>query len=289
MNNFIVNGEGVLKIAGSAKIASDVQFIFSSPAQITIGDYCVIGPGVKFICSGGNVNIGDWTTLHDRCLILSKSEVKIGEHCWFGQNSIIDGTGGITIGRGVRVGMYSQLWSHVAAGEQIEGCTLIGEKPVVIEDDVWLVGSCIVASGVTIGRRSVALIGSNITKSCFSNTVLAGTPAISKPNINFYRNLSLDQKWLMLEEWLREIAKNINAIFDKCDIDENISLKQDTNLVNGLIIFVKSKLSADLVRRNYPDATVCCVEDKTYNKLLTTIEYQVLKLLAGNKARFNSI
>lgn len=289
MNDFIVHGIGSIEIAASAQISPDAQFIFHSPARITIGDYCVIGPGVKFVCSGGDVSIGDWTTLHDRCLVLSGNGVEIGEHGWFGQNSIIDGTGGITIGRGVRVGMYSQLWSHVAAGEQIEGCTLIGERPVIIEDDVWLVGSCIVASGVTIGRRTVALIGSNITKSCDANSVLAGTPAAPKPNISFYRDLSLDEKWLMLESWLMKIAEDIGADYDKDKNSEVIVLKNTRDLASELIIFVKDVSVANKTRAQNLKTTVCCVEDKSYNKCITVIEHKVLKSLAGNKARFNSI
>jgi len=221
--------------------------------------------------------------------VLSGKGVQIGQHCWFGQNSIIDGTGGITIGRGVRVGMYSQLWSHVAAGEQIEGCTLFGERPVVIENDVWLVGSCIVASGVTIGRRTIALIGSNITKSCSSNTVLAGTPAVAKPNMSFYRDLSLPEKWQLLDGWLKEIAENIGATREKIDNRGLIVLRQEQNLAGELIVFARDVSNANLARMQHPEATVCCVEDKTYNKRLSAIEQNVLRPLAGNKARFDAI
>lgn len=289
MQNFEVSGTGNVDIAPSAQVATDVQFIFHSPSSVAIGDYCVIGPGVKIICAGGDITIGDWTTLHDRCLVMSGKGAKIGAHCWFGQNSVIDGTGGITIGRGVRVGMYSQLWSHVAAGEQIEGCTLIGERPVVIEDDVWLVGSCIVASGVTIGRRSVALIGSNITKSCEPNSVLAGAPAAIKPNLSFYREITLAEKWMLMETWLTEIAINISASFEKNESEEIMTLRFDEKLIDGLIIFVKKMNNSDDIRKQNPGVTVCCVEDKTYNKCLSAIEHKVLKPLAGNKARFNAI
>lgn len=289
MYDFDVQGNGSIEVASSAQISPEAQVIFQSPGRITIGDYCVIGTGVKFVCAGGDVTIGDWTTLHDRCLVLSGKGVQIGGHCWFGQNTVIDGTGGITIGRGVRVGMYSQLWSHVAAGEQIEGCTLIGERPVVIEDDVWLVGSCIVASGVTIGRRSVALIGSNITKSCSSNTVLAGTPATPKPNLSFYRDITLGEKWKLLEGWLKEIATDIGSKSETNESDGIIVLRLDPALAAGLIIFARGTATASLTRMQYPEATVCCVEDKTYNKRLSAIEYKVLRSLAGNKARFNAI
>ena len=52
-------------------------------------------------------------------LILAEEEMKIGHNCWFGQHTVLDATGGLEIHNGVRVGMFSQIWTHVASGEQI--------------------------------------------------------------------------------------------------------------------------------------------------------------------------
>lgn len=285
MSEFVVVGTGTIKVGRSTTIGSGAHVIFSKPGSVTVGDYCVIGPGVKIICSGGDVHIGDWTTLHDNCLVLSSQYVEIGEHCWFGQNCIIDGSGGLKIGRGVRVGMYSQIWSHVAAGEQIEGCTLFGERPVHIEDDVWLVGSCIVASGVTLGRRTVALIGSNITKSWPENSVLAGSPAAPKPTLSFYREVTLSEKWDMLKQWLISASEEISVRVETSDPDQ-ILVSDDQG---DVVIFALTIACSLNVRQKLPAATVCCVEDKTYNKRFTSIEKRVMKYLAGNKARFSSV
>jgi acetyltransferase-like isoleucine patch superfamily enzyme len=281
-----VTGSGTLEVAPSARIATDAQLVFNSPGRVVIGDYCVIGPGVRIVCSGGDVSIGEWTTLHDRCLVLSKVGVRIGAHCWFGQQSVIDGTGGVTIGRGVRVGMYSQIWSHVAAGEQIEGCTLFGERSVIIEDDVWLVGTCIVSSGVTIGRRTVALIGSNITKSCDGGSVLAGSPAARKPGLSFYHEISLAEKWSKLLGWIEQIASEatLDVVHDASSSTSRLSRRGLES--DGIVLFARDLSVATALRARQPGATVCCVEDKTYNRVLSRLEYDVLKALAGNKARF---
>ena len=281
----IVSGVGTVEIGHSSSIGDNVQIIFSMPGKVVIGDYCSLGPGVKIICSGGDATIGDWTTLHDGCLVLSGKHNVIGDHCWFGQLSVLDGSGGLTIGRGVRVGMYSQIWSHVAAGEQIEGCTLYGERPVTIEDDVWLVGSCIVASGVTLGRRTVALIGSNITKSWPENSVLAGSPAAPKQNISFYKQITLDEKWVLLSGWASDISRELHLTLT-ADTKEALVLADETG---GRVFFAKLSSAASELRATHPGATVCCIDDKTYNKCLTTVEKRVLKYLAGNKARFFAI
>lgn len=282
--NLNIVGPGTVNVGKRTFIAPDVQFIFHKPSTIAIGDYCVIGSGTKFVCSGGDVDIRDWTSIHDRSLVLSTVGVRIGEHCWFGQHCVLDGSGGLTIGSGVRVGMYSQIWSHVAAGEQIEGCTLYGERPVTIEDDVWLVGSCIVASGVTLGKRLVALISSNITKSWPENTVLVGSPAIPKPSLSFYRPIAQEEKWALLGTWLDEIAKLNDLGVQKSDSWVLLSSSKQQEIEH--IGFAMDEAASRQLAQKFPEASICNLESKTYSKTLSNIEAVVLKSLAGNKARF---
>lgn len=280
-------GNGTIKIGNQCSIGENVSVIFSRPAIVDFGDYVSLGDNVKIIVDGGDVRVGDWTTLHSDTLVLSKSGVKIGAHCWFGQNTILDGTGGLTIENGVRVGMYSQLWSHVAAGEQIEGCTLYGESPIHICSDVWLVGSCMVATGVKIGKRTIALAGSNITKSCGDNVVLAGSPAKLKADLSFYREITLDEKFELLHRWLVELT------FPSVNGAPSLTRENDVIIVHWgdaeKVKFYKlAKAYEVALESSHPKTTLCCVEDKRYVKALTTAEKSVLKYLAGNKARFYS-
>lgn len=282
-------GEGNVVVGKNTSVSPAAQIIFHRPATVVIGDYCSIGPGVKFVVDGGPVAIGDWTTLHDQCLVLSTEGVRIGQHCWFGQNTVLDGTGGLTIGNGVRVGMYSQIWSHVAAGEQIEGCTLFGQRPVVIEDDVWLVGSCICASGVTIGRRTVALINSNITRSWPEEIVLAGSPAKQKNLLSFYKPVTLDEKWAMLRGWLNELVPTLGIVALDTSADRVMAYQwADPERAGEAIVFVKDNDKQADGLGLAGDVTVCNVDSKRYVKTYSEIERRVLKALAGNKARFLS-
>ena len=285
---FKKSGVGTVEMGQGCSIGENVQIIFAKPATVKLGDYVTLGDGVKVIVDGGSVAFGDWTTLHADTLVLSKAGVDIGQHCWFGQNTVLDGTGGLTIENGVRVGMYSQLWSHVAAGEQIEGCTLYGERPIHVESDVWLVGSCIVASGVRIGRRTVALIGSNLTKDAPPEVVLAGSPAKVKEGLVFYKPVTLEEKFEMLNTWLRQLT-------DVPVIDApNLTVEGDVMTVHwDDVEQVKFfKFEADFNRAllaRSEKTTLCCVENKRYVKAMTTAERNVLKALAGNKARFYTV
>lgn len=287
--NFEIIGEGEVIVGRNSRVASSVKFIFHKPGKITIGDYCTIGNDVKFIIDGGPVEIDDWTSLHDNCLVLSTEGVKIGQHGWFGQNTVLDGSGGLTIGNGVRVGMYSQIWSHVAAGEQIEGCTLYGYRPVVIEDNVWLVGSCICASGVTIGRRTVALIGSNITKSWPADIVIAGAPATYREKLSFYTDVSLDDKWSMLNDWLQEASDLLDIEQVDTQIPNLQAYRMSKHSDKELVVFAKDGKAQSAAIAKYPEATICDLEHKVYGKKYTKSEQTILKYLAGNKARFLKI
>jgi len=278
-------GHGTVEMGERCSVGEGVQIIFAKHGTVKLGDYVNLGDGVKMIIDGGNVTIGDWTTLHADTLVLSKTGVSIGQHCWFGQNTVLDGTGGLTIENGVRVGMYSQLWSHVAAGEQIEGCTLFGERPIHVESDVWLVGSCIVASGVRIGRRAVALIGSNLTKDTPADVVLAGSPAKVKEGLSFYKPVTLDEKFDMLEGWLHQITSNQTTLDAPFTVRKGDMITVDYG--REKIVFFKT--SADFDRAERATAvTLCCVENKRYVKALTDTEQRVMKYLGGNKARFFS-
>jgi acetyltransferase-like isoleucine patch superfamily enzyme len=278
---FKVTGEGEVEIGQRTRIGLGAQIIFQVPAKVVLGDYCVVGDGVKIVVSGGNVTIGDWTTLHDNCLVLSTVGVSVDQHCWFGQNCVIDGTGGMRIGRGVRVGMYSQLWSHVAAGERMEGCTLFAEREVNLHDNVWLVGTCIVASGVSLGQRLVALIGSNITKSFPQDIVIAGVPATPRPNLSFYEPVTSTEKAAMLRGWLDEFCSSSG--FDR---QSGTGWECVFGLSGDAVYFAEHEAVAAQLRGGNPAATVCCIETKTYQKMLTDVEQKALKFLAGNKARF---
>ena len=94
---------------------------------VNIGDNNIINDNTRIYVKG-NLSIGDWNVFHNDMLIMADKYVTIGHNCWFGQNTILDGAGGLVIGNGVRVGMYSQIWTHVASGERIEGCKLFAKR-----------------------------------------------------------------------------------------------------------------------------------------------------------------
>lgn len=145
--------------------------------EISMGDCSHIGPGVK-ISGSGKIIIGDYCKIHAGTFInLDGGHVELGHNCWIGERSVIDGRGTLTMGNNVGVGIASQLYSHIAHGDTIEGCKLYGNKPLILEDDVWLVGQCFV-SPVHAKKKSVAMLGSVIIKDMQENSIYSGNPAV---------------------------------------------------------------------------------------------------------------
>jgi len=108
--------------------------------------------------------------VYDPASLTLGSEVDIGEF------THIRASGGVTIGSRVLIASHVVITSraHPAVPPRF-GVT--EDRPVVIEDDVWIGAGAIVLPGVTIGRGSVVAAGSVVTKSVPSDTIVAGIPA----------------------------------------------------------------------------------------------------------------
>lgn len=250
-----------------------IEILGNNPnATATIGDNNVINDNTRIFIHG-EFSVGDWNVFHNDMLLMAEDHLTIGHNGWFGQNTILDGAGGLEIGNGVRVGMYSQIWTHVASGEQIEGCTLYSKRKTVIEDDVWLVGSCVVSSGLVLGKRSTALINSVLTKDTEPDRAYAGSPAKLMEKAQFYLPKTIDEKFEMMTGWLQEFAQ-MNESFDVEKTDNELILSNDSEKV----IFSKDN--------NDGRKGVFYLGDKTFNKTNSLAERLVYKFLYNNKARF---
>lgn len=143
--------------------------------RVRIGDGVVIGDNVKFKCTV--LEIGDFVTIYDYCFFPGPGELFIGHNSWVGISSVVDSMGGTRIGNNVCIGVHSQLWSHMKFGDVMAGCRFHSTKPLVIGDDAWLGAHCLV-SPVSIGERSLAMLGSLITKDMEADRCYAGVPAL---------------------------------------------------------------------------------------------------------------
>ena len=143
--------------------------------RVEIGDHCYIGESVQIRCP--EFKLGDYGRIHHHTNVHGYLPCTIGHNAWIGQYTIIDSIGGTTVGDNCGIGAHSQLWSHIKHGDLLEGCRFMSEKPLVVGKDVWFVGHCIV-SPIVAHDRSMAMVGSVVTRDLEPNHVYAGVPAV---------------------------------------------------------------------------------------------------------------
>jgi putative colanic acid biosynthesis acetyltransferase WcaF len=102
-------------------------------------------------------------------------KLTIGDHVWVGDDCVFYTLGKVVVG------------SHVAIAHDVYFCTglhnyakidfPIGEKPIHIEDEVWIPNDVFIGPGVTIGKGSVIGARSTVLTDMPPGMICYGTPA----------------------------------------------------------------------------------------------------------------
>lgn len=147
----------------------------SDDCEIVIGDNNIIYENTRILVD--RFIMGDDNTIHNHGCVLAGSVI-MGDKNWVGQHSILDGTGGLTMGNQIAVGYNSYVWTHAGWKHLPEKCLLAHDAPVVIEYGVWMMGCNIVVNpGVTLTRKTVILSNSVMTEDTEEKCVYGGVPA----------------------------------------------------------------------------------------------------------------
>lgn len=106
-------------------------------------------------------------------------EPVIGAGTWIGAFTVIDGSGGLTIGAGCDISSGVQIYTHSSARRCVSGRAFdeVERRPVTIGDRVFIGAGAIVNMGVTIGDEAVVGAGAVVTADVAARTVVAGVPA----------------------------------------------------------------------------------------------------------------
>jgi acetyltransferase-like isoleucine patch superfamily enzyme len=256
MNNIFAD-EIIIGVGTIIDPTAVIRGVNGNAKKIVIGDYCYIGSNVQIICD--EFSIGDYSKIQHDCNIHGYKPCIIGHNLWMGQFSIIDSIGGCTIGNNCGIGAHSQLWSHVKYGDTLEGCRFLSEGKLDIGNDVWFVGHCIV-SPIKAKDKSMALVGSVVTKDMDENTIYSGVPAkpISDKIGNQFNDVSQQDKFIKLNGYLKEAKLNDSLI--KIVIKNN-EIKDD-------------------------EFSYFVIEDRSYTKKGNPDEVKFMKYLLPEKAKF---
>jgi acetyltransferase-like isoleucine patch superfamily enzyme len=272
------------KVGQYNEVGCGVQFLSfkdTCPGPVEIGDCNRIEDGTRILVGPGGFKMGDYNVIHNHCTIGGPGAFEMGHNCWFGQEVWLDSTGDLSLGNGVRVGVRSHIWSHMASGEQIEGWKVVF-RPTRLEDDVWLVGDDVhVASGVTMAARSAAMAHSTVTRDTLPDRVYAGTPA-REVSFRLRRDVTLDETMKMMWGWADDFLRVQTEPMRLSGSDE-FSFRLSRG---DYSIIVLRDGAIPLWQNDAETTSVFELTYKTYIKRLTQLERDFVRFLYGNKARF---
>ena len=104
---------------------------------------------------------------------------RIGEGTWIGAFTMVDGSGGLTIGRGCDISSGVHIYTHSSAKRCVSGRAHPGvdRAPVTIGDYVFVGANATINMGVTIGDHALIGAGAVVTRDVPAYTVVHGVPA----------------------------------------------------------------------------------------------------------------
>ena len=103
----------------------------------------------------------------------------VGEGTWIGAFTLVDGSGGLTIGKGCDISSGVHIYTHSSTRRCVSARAypVVDRAPVVIGDHVFIGANATVNMGVTIGDHSVVGAGAVVTRDVPAYTVVQGVPA----------------------------------------------------------------------------------------------------------------
>jgi acetyltransferase-like isoleucine patch superfamily enzyme len=141
---------GIIVVTGSGSFPK----VINRGGTIHAG-HCQFYEGVRLeIGKGASLSIGNGSYLNRNTLVVAETKVEIGNSCKIAWDVVI---------------MDSDL--HPIEGKTLEN------KPVIIEDNVWIGCRSIILKGVRIGKGAIIAAGSVVTKDIPAYAIAAGVPA----------------------------------------------------------------------------------------------------------------
>jgi acetyltransferase-like isoleucine patch superfamily enzyme len=162
-------------IVGSTSKLSKDSLIFNETGdnqRIRIGDGCLIRGDLLVYNHGGKIIIGNDCFIGPGTRIWSASLISIGNRVLISHGVNIHDNNSHPLHSVDRHKDFKEIFEN-----GLNKTANYNEKPVVIEDDVWIGFNSIIMKGVKIGRGAIVGAGSMVTKDVEPYSVMIGNPA----------------------------------------------------------------------------------------------------------------
>jgi acetyltransferase-like isoleucine patch superfamily enzyme len=170
-----LRGRATLKLGELSRLAwaAKIVNLQETDSAITIGERTIINAELLTFAHGGKIVIGNDCYIGDATRIWSGKSITIGNHVLIAHAVSIMDNLTHPVDHMARRQHYSDIFSkgHPADID-------LGDRPIVIEDDVWIGAGAIILRGVTIGARSIISAGSVIRSDVPPDVIVAGNPAV---------------------------------------------------------------------------------------------------------------
>jgi acetyltransferase-like isoleucine patch superfamily enzyme len=122
------------------------------------------------------LGFGKRSSAYDTALVIG--DVKVGHDTWIGPNSVLDGSGGLTIGDWCSISSGVQIYSHDSVMRSLTGGdAAITHARTEVGSNTYVGPNAIISKGVTVGTRCVVGAASLVLHNIPDGSVARGTPA----------------------------------------------------------------------------------------------------------------
>lgn len=145
---------------------------------------------------------GKYVTYPKNGIIQNPEKIELSDYVHISSFPDIYAAGGLKIGKNVVIGPRVTIHTinhNYDSDLMLPYDNISFQKPVIIEDNVWIASNVTIVPGVTIGEGSVVASGSVITKNIAPLSVVGGNPAklIKKRDEERYKRLNQNQMWYL--------------------------------------------------------------------------------------------
>jgi acetyltransferase-like isoleucine patch superfamily enzyme len=149
---------------------SEVQRRFAR--HLPFGDY-IVDRWEKARALG----FGEGTSVYDSAHVFG--DVTVGRNCWIGPFTILDGSGGLSIGDSCSISAGVQIYSHDTVQWAVSGGAADYERaPTRIGSNCYIGPNAVIAKGVTIGDGCIIGAGSLVLHDIPAGSKAYGTPCV---------------------------------------------------------------------------------------------------------------
>jgi acetyltransferase-like isoleucine patch superfamily enzyme len=122
------------------------------------------------------LGFGEGSSIYDASLVIGS--VSVGNKCWIGPYTVLDGSGSLEIGDFVTISSGVHIYTHDNIKQTLtSGAQPIARKPVRILNNVYIGANSIINKGLTIHHHCVVAANSFVNTDVEPYSIVGGTPA----------------------------------------------------------------------------------------------------------------